>query len=111
MNSLQKARIRRDCMTALKSENIVVAFRLNDPLGGLDSVAAFTVRQQYVHTRRAIEHAIKRIREGTYGRCERCHAEMWEHQAAWPCASLCIDCQYRADSMFFGKIHIIGGAP
>jgi DnaK suppressor protein len=45
-----------------------------------------------------IEHALARLREGTYGRCERCGQEIpVERLAAIPYASLCLRCQAAVD--------------
>ncbi len=44
----------------------------------------------------AVEAALARIREGTYGRCEECGKPIdWERLVALPAASLCIACKNR----------------
>jgi RNA polymerase-binding transcription factor DksA len=44
----------------------------------------------------AVEHARKRLREGTYGRCGRCGAPIGVHRlSALPATLTCIDCARR----------------
>jgi RNA polymerase-binding transcription factor len=45
----------------------------------------------------AIDSALARLDDGTYGRCASCHREIpFERLEARPWASLCIDCQRAA---------------
>lgn len=46
-----------------------------------------------------ITEALQRIDDGTYGRCERCHADIpWERLEIRPYARYCVPCQQAVSS-------------
>ena len=47
----------------------------------------------------AIDAALRRLEEGSYGTCERCAEPIpWERLDVLPMTGLCSDCQFRAES-------------
>lgn len=60
----------------------------------LDREIDYTLEENSEHVLSAIEAALARIAEGTYGLCERCGQEIaQERLRAIPYATLCIDCK------------------
>jgi RNA polymerase-binding protein DksA len=58
----------------------------------VDREIDYTLEENEMRVLAAIDAALKRIDEGTYGRCERCGQEMEEERLeALPWATLCID--------------------
>ena len=54
----------------------------------------YTLEENSEHVLQAIDDALKRIDEGTYGTCVRCGREIGEERLeARPYATKCIDCQ------------------
>ncbi|MBA3733974.1 MAG: TraR/DksA C4-type zinc finger protein [Actinobacteria bacterium] len=54
----------------------------------------YTLEENSEHVLAAIEAALKRIEEGTYGTCSNCGKQIPEERLeALPWATLCIDCQ------------------
>ena len=50
------------------------------------------------HTVQAIEDALRRVRAGTYGRCDDCSGEIpIQRMRALPFAQTCVQCQERRD--------------
>jgi DnaK suppressor protein len=60
----------------------------------LDREIDYTLEENSEHVLTAIDAALGRIAEGTYGLCERCGQEIaQERLRAIPYATLCIDCK------------------
>jgi RNA polymerase-binding protein DksA len=60
----------------------------------LDREIDYTLEENSAHVLTAIDAALARIDQGTYGRCARCGRPISpERLEARPWASLCIDCQ------------------
>ena len=60
----------------------------------LDREIDYTLEENSEHVLQAIDDALKRIDEGTYGTCVRCGREIGEERLeARPYATKCIDCQ------------------
>ena len=54
----------------------------------------YTLEENSEHVLSEIEAALKRIEDGTYGRCSNCGRQIPEERLeARPYATLCIDCQ------------------
>jgi RNA polymerase-binding protein DksA len=62
----------------------------------LDREIDYTLEENSEHVLAAIDAALKRIDEGTYGICQNCGREIGEERLeAVPWATLCIDCKRR----------------
>ena len=60
----------------------------------LDREIDYTLEENASHVLRAIDAALKRIDDGTFGTCERCGRPISEARLeARPWATLCIDCK------------------
>jgi len=58
----------------------------------------YTLGENSGHVLAAIDAALKRIDEGTYGTCVSCGQQIrYERLEATPWASLCIDCKRKAE--------------
>lgn len=72
----------------------------------LSDLSAAAVYRQ-IGEMRDIEETYRRIREGTYGECVECGAEIgFQRLQAYPTAKRCIECQTQKERMFAG-----GGGP
>ena len=59
----------------------------------------YTLGENSGHVLEAIDSALKRIEEGTYGTCVGCGEQIrYERLEATPWAALCIDCKRKAES-------------
>ena len=59
----------------------------------------YTLGENSGHVLAAIDAALKRIDDGTYGTCITCGDQIrYERLEASPWASLCIDCKRRAEA-------------
>lgn len=59
----------------------------------------YTLEENSEHVLAAIEAALKRVEEGTYGTCSNCGKRIPEERLeALPWATLCIDCQRGLES-------------
>jgi RNA polymerase-binding protein DksA len=68
----------------------------------LSDLNAASVHRQ-VSEMRDIEVALRRMREGEYGACEECGAEIgFDRLSACPTALRCIGCQTHREKMFAG---------
>ncbi len=66
----------------------------------LSDLNAESVHRQMVELR-DIEGALQRVREGEYGACVKCGAEIgFERMRACPTASRCVACQITQEKMF-----------
>ena len=64
----------------------------------VDREIDYTLEENEMRVLAAIDAALKRIDEGTYGRCERCGREMEKERIeALPWATLCIDDKRREE--------------
>jgi RNA polymerase-binding protein DksA len=64
----------------------------------LDREIDYTLEESVQESLKAIEAALLRIDEGTYGICENCGAEIGsERLQARPWTTLCIDCKRREE--------------
>lgn len=55
-----------------------------------------------------LDEALERLREGRYGRCEECGAEIDEKRLrVSPCASYCLSCQTRREGPPAGSGHTL----
>jgi RNA polymerase-binding protein DksA len=64
----------------------------------LDREIDYTLEENAENLLRAIDQALERIENGTYGKCERCGREIAEERLeAIPHATRCIDCQRLAE--------------
>ena len=69
----------------------------------LSDLSAESVHRQ-INELRDIEQALRRIREGEYGECVECGAEIgFQRLLACPTATRCIACQTRQEKMFAGS--------
>jgi RNA polymerase-binding protein DksA len=58
----------------------------------------YTLEENSEHVLSAIEQALQRIENGTFGRCERCGRQIADERlTARPYATRCIDCQRVAE--------------
>ena len=58
----------------------------------------YTLGENSGHVLAAIDEALKRIEEGTYGTCVSCGEQIrYERLEATPWAALCIDCKRKAE--------------
>lgn len=58
----------------------------------------YTLEENAENLVRAIDQALERIEDGTYGKCERCGQQIAEERLeAIPHATRCIDCQRLAE--------------
>ena len=63
-----------------------------------DREVEYTLEENSEHVLAAIDAALRRADEGTYGTCERCGNPIGEERLrARPWATLCIDCQRRQE--------------
>lgn len=63
-----------------------------------DREVEYTLEENAEHVLAAIDAALRRMDEGTYGTCERCGNPVGEERLrARPWATLCIDCQRRLE--------------
>ena len=64
----------------------------------LDREIDYTLEENSGHVLVALDAALKRIDEGTYGTCTNCGGEIpAERLEAYPWASLCIDCKRQSE--------------
>jgi len=64
----------------------------------LDREIDYTLEENSGHVLVALDAALKRIDEGTYGTCTNCGGEIpAERLEAYPWASLCIDCKRKSE--------------
>jgi RNA polymerase-binding protein DksA len=64
----------------------------------LDREIDYTLEENSGHVLAALDAALKRIDDGTYGTCTNCGGEIpAERLEAYPWASLCIDCKRQAE--------------
>jgi DnaK suppressor protein len=64
----------------------------------LDREIDYTLEENSGHVLAALDAALKRIDDGTYGTCTNCGAQIpAERLEAYPWASLCIDCKRQAE--------------
>ena len=64
----------------------------------LDREIDYTLEENSEHVLAAIDAALNRIEDGTFGTCTNCGKQIPEERLeARPWASLCIDCQRAAD--------------
>ena len=64
----------------------------------LDREIDYTLEENAENLLEAIDHALERIENGTYGKCESCGREIAEERLeAIPHATRCIDCQRLAE--------------
>jgi RNA polymerase-binding protein DksA len=64
----------------------------------LDREIDYTLEENSIRMLTAIDAALKRMDEGTYGTCTNCGREIpAERLEAYPWASLCIDCKRQAE--------------
>jgi len=64
----------------------------------LDREIDYTLEENSEHVLAAIESALARIEEGTFGRCTTCGKDIAEERlAAIPWATQCIDCKRREE--------------
>lgn len=69
----------------------------------LSDLSAESVHRQ-INEMRAIEQALRRVREGEYGACVECGADIgFERLLAYPTAARCITCQTHKEKMFGGN--------
>jgi RNA polymerase-binding protein DksA len=70
----------------------------------LSDLSAESVHRQ-ISEMREIEAAQRRIREGDYGACVECGAEIgFERLLAYPTATRCITCQTHQEKLFAGSV-------
>jgi len=74
-----------------------------ESFGGLDLSLQFTFNQQMAAKLRRVEQALERVRQGLYGRCERCGTPIWERLEVLPYAELCIDCQRKTERNLYPR--------
>jgi RNA polymerase-binding protein DksA len=64
----------------------------------LDREIDYTLEENSIRMLTAIDAALKRMDDGTYGTCTSCDREIpAERLEAYPWASLCIDCKRQAE--------------
>lgn len=64
----------------------------------LDREIDYTLEENSIRMLNAIDAALKRMDDGTYGTCTNCGREIpAERLEAYPWASLCIDCKRQAE--------------
>ena len=64
----------------------------------LDREIDYTLEENSIRMLTAIDAALKRLADGTYGTCASCGQQIApERLEAYPWASLCIDCKRRAE--------------
>ena len=64
----------------------------------LDREIDYTLEENSIRMLTAIDAALKRVEDGTYGTCTNCgRAIATERLEAYPWASLCIDCKRQAE--------------
>ena len=66
----------------------------DDGTAAFDQAAAVSLHRSELRALEQVDQALNRLDHGTYGRCERCEAEIdFARLKAVPQATMCMDCQ------------------
>lgn len=66
----------------------------DDATAAFDQATVVSLRRNHSRMLADVENALQRMEDGTYGRCERCSAEIdFARLKALPATTLCMSCQ------------------